>query len=342
VKLIASILAGTTAAFIVCAQDASPNGIRVRIAAAEIVVAEAAKAADREFDAWADKLPEGPHELRPDGATDVFDFESVEKNVTINGVGGGKGAVLRGNPAMVPGRVGNGLRLKGSARAVFPEIGRFTRSDTFSMSLWVRLSAVSERVVMIHRTSITPNGGNQGYEVSLENGRVAFGLFHDPAGSAAKVVTRKAPMFGQWLHLAVTYDGSSRAAGMKVFLNGEPSDTEVAADSLRRDIVPEDGSAELTIGFHTGKSGFEGVTVDEFRVFARTLVPIEIASLAGRDDFTVALQAIPQLSPAQRTALLEYYIGTTHQASIDARAALSALRDEERRNANASQRTKGR
>jgi hypothetical protein len=149
-------------------------------------------------------------------------------------------------------------------------------------------------------------------------------------------------MFGQWLHLAVTYDGSSRAAGMKVFLNGEPSDTEVAADSLRRDIVPEDGSAELTIGFHTGKSGFEGGTVDEFRVFARTLVPIEIASLAGRDDFTVALQAIPQLSPAQRTALLEYYIGTTHQASIDARAALSALRDEERRNANASQRTKGR
>jgi len=338
VKLLALILAWTTAAFIACAQETSPDGIRARTAAAEIAVAEAAKAADREFDAWADKLPEGPHELRPDGATGVFEFESLEKNGTPNAAAEGKPGIVRGNPAVVPGRRGNALRFDDSSGVVFPGQGRFTRSDAFSFSMWVKLPLVHGRVVIIHRTAMTPDAGLQGYEISLENGRVAFGLYHDWAGDSAKVVAGKVPIPGEWCHLAVTYDGSSRAAGMKVFLNGEPSNTEVAADALGNDIVPEDAAAELTIGFRPGDNG----TVDEFRVFARALVPIEVASLAGRNDFTEALQAIPQLNPAQRTALLEYYIGTTHQPSIDARLVLSALRDKERRNANAALRIKRR
>ena len=36
----------------------------------------------------------------------------------------------------------------------------------------------------------------------------------------------------EWVHVCVTYDGSRKAAGVKIYLNGKPADTEVKLDTL--------------------------------------------------------------------------------------------------------------
>ena len=314
--------------------------IRARIAAAESELADAVKAADREFDVWSDKLPEGPHELHPDGATGFFDFDALDKDAVPNRVTGGSPAMVHGSPAVISGRHGNALRLNRGSTVVFSEDGRFTRSDAFSFSLWVKVPSVDGRMTLFHHSATLANAARRGYEVSIENGRLAFALYHNQLVDLAKVISRNALVPDTWSHLAVTYDGSSRAAGMKVFLNGERTTLEVTEDALRNDIELEIGEAKLTIGSIAGDSGFDGVVIDEFRVFGRALSSIEIASLAGRNDFTAALQAIPHLSPAQRAELLECYIATTHQASIDARASLTAARNAERTAVNARLRAK--
>jgi hypothetical protein len=96
---------------------------------------------------------------------------------------------------------------------------------------------------------------------------------------------------GQWTHVAVTYDGSSRAAGLAIYINGVPATVEVIRDKLTREIVHrgewgDSGSPELSLGARFRDSGFKGGIVDEFQVFNRELTPLEVAVAGGFDPPT--------------------------------------------------------
>ena len=42
----------------------------------------------------------------------------------------------------------------------------------------------------------------------------------------------------EWTHITVTYDGSSRAAGTPLYVNGAPAAVDVDHDTLTRSILP--------------------------------------------------------------------------------------------------------
>jgi hypothetical protein len=104
-------------------------------------------------------------------------------------------------------------------------------------------------------------------------------------------------------------------------------------DGLWKDIT-YGGEPDLAIGYRFRDSGFKGGHVDDFRIFNRTLTPIEAASLAGLDAYTRAVQAVPNVPPDLRSKLLDFYIATVHQPVLDAVKALHAARDEERKFVN--------
>src|SRR5262249_46526945 len=91
---------------------------------------------------------------------------------------------------------------------------------------------------------------------------------------------------GEWTHLAVTYDGSSRAAGLRIYVNGAPAAVEVVRDKLTRDIVHrgdwgDSGAPELSLGARFRDVGFKDGSVDELLIFDRELTPLEVAAAGG-------------------------------------------------------------
>ncbi len=298
--------------------------IRAKISAAEKLVADARTVAVADFVVWSDKLPEGPNELKPAGAIAEFAFEDLSQ----------KPIVATKSPVLVDGPRGKALALDGENGVSFPGLGHFTRSDPFTFSLWLKMPEVTERAVVFHHSKAPVEGGGRGYELLLERGRVAFGVHHQWPDNAAKVVAQTPLIAGRWTHVAVTYDGSSRAAGMRIFIDGVPAPSDVIRDGLRKDISYGGAEPDLAIGYRFRDAGFKGGQVDDFHIYGRLLAPIEIASLAGLDHFTKAVQSIPELAPEQRQALTEYYIATVHQPSVEAREALKIARDEERKFAN--------
>jgi hypothetical protein len=311
-------------------QDAKLAALRAGIAAAEAAMAKAEELARMEFVAWSDKLPEGPSVLEPAGALGIFPFDTKANGELQNRVPDGKPARLHEAPPLVDGYDGKALGLYGENGVVLPALGDFTRSDSFTFSLWLRMAAVSERAVVFHKSKAPIDAGSRGYELLLEQGRVAFGLHHMWPGNSVKVVTQGPLDAERWHHVAVTYDGSSKARGVRIFIDGVEASTDVAADGLWKDITYGGGEPPLAIGYRFRDAGFKGGSVDDFRVFGRSLAPVEIASLAGRPDFTSAVQSIPELSPGQRKLLEDYYIATSHDGAIEARAALKKARDAER------------
>ena len=62
-------------------------------------------------------------------------------------------------------------------------------------------------------------------------------LIHFWPGNAIAVRAKRPLPMHEWSRLTVTYDGSSRAAGIRLYLNGAPLDAEVVRDHLYKDIT---------------------------------------------------------------------------------------------------------
>src|SRR5262249_48766273 len=75
----------------------------------------------------------------------------------------------------------------------------------------------------------------RGLALLLDDGRPLFSLVHFWPGNALRVQAREAIPLDTWTHLAVTYDGSSRAAGIRLYINGVAVELDVIRDRLTRD-----------------------------------------------------------------------------------------------------------
>jgi len=68
----------------------------------------------------------------------------------------------------------------------------------------------------------------------------------------------------------VTYDGSSRADGLKIFVEGKQAAVDVIKDNLTKTIAGG-GHDNISLGERMRDRGFKGGLIDDFRVFGRDL-----------------------------------------------------------------------
>mgnify|MGYP003703789949 CR=1 FL=1 len=64
---------------------------------------------------------------------------------------------------------------------------------------------------------------------------------------ALRVETAAAVALDKWQHLAVTYDGSRYASGVKVFLNGTEQKTAVLLDELNQLVARQQQQIDLLL-----------------------------------------------------------------------------------------------
>jgi hypothetical protein len=212
-----------------------------------------------------------------------------------------------------------GAELDGEDGFTFPGVGHFTRADPFTLAIAVKPAALAPRAVVVHHSKAPVDAGSRGYELLLEDGKVAFGLHHMWPGNSLKVRTRAAIPSGKFTHVAVSHDGSGRAAGVRVYLDGRPAEVEVIRDGLTKDITYGGGEPDLAVGYRFRDSGFKGGTVRDFKVFDRAVSAAEALKLAAPE------------AASDREALLDYYLSAVDPAAADRRKRLHALRDERRK-----------
>jgi hypothetical protein len=234
---------------------------------------------------------------------------------------------------IVPGHDGNALQLTGD-HAVSTPVGNFRRSDPFSVSLWLKAATRHERAVVFHRSTAWTDAGSRGYELLVADGHLRWSLVHFWPGDAVSVRCTEPLPVGDWVHLAVSSDGSGKAAGLRIFVNGHPAATEIVRDSLSREIL-NDGRNDLNavldgmiasgrtirIGERMRDSGFKGGLVDDFRVFDRALSRLEVRDLFQPGTLGQILAA------RQDVELIGDYVALAlDEAAAARRAALEAAR----------------
>jgi hypothetical protein len=220
---------------------------------------------------------------------------------------------------LVAGKFGQALRLTGDHPVETP-VGDFRRSHPFTVALWLKAPTTFARAVIFHRSKAWTDAASRGYELLVDEGHLRWSLIHFWPGDAASVRMQEPLPVDEWVHVAVASDGSGRAAGLTMFVNGHPVATTIVRDSLTREITGGGGDT-ITIGERMRDSGFKDGLVDEFRVFDRRLSSLEIRELAEPGSLAAAVAA---RSPAE---LVGDYVATAHDArAAAARQALEAAR----------------
>jgi hypothetical protein len=257
------------------------------------------------FEAW---LAQRPQQPSIPGLVASYAFDGTGDARFANGVQGGKPASPAEAPASGAGRFGEALLLSGENGVTLPGAGPMSRTEPFSLSVWLNPPGQSPRWVVLHKSRAWMDAGSRGFELLLEDGHVSVGLHHMWPGNSLRIRSRVAVPTNSWSHVAITYDGSSRASGLHLYLDGKPAEVEVVRDGLWKDITYGGGEPDLTIGFRMRDSGFKGGRVDELRVFNRELSALESAHLAGDSLFGDLLKRPAlALSPAERSLLFDHF-----------------------------------
>ena len=189
-------------------------------------------------------------------------------------------------PILGDGVRGQAIHFDTTNKGLIPrEVGWRERTEPFSFDLWFHTGERFDYHVPILDNRDDENASGTGYRVYLNDGRVWWFLTHSrPANSIAIRTADQLPE-REWVHITGTYDGSSRAAGTRLYINGEPAEVEIDHDTLTRTILPMsygaivDPYVGLRIGTRFRVKSPEGMAMDEFRFFDNELTPLEVAYL---------------------------------------------------------------
>ena len=231
---------------------------------------------------------------------------------------------------LVPGRFGQAMEFEGDALTHLPNVGHFKREDAFSFSVWLKPDHIAARENVFSRGAGADDAASMGYEFLLIDGKPTASLIHFWPGNALRVQAKKPLTVDAWQHVVITYDGSSEAAGLKLFLDGELLDTVVIADHLTSGITDWMKIKESSHRFHIvfgqryRDRGFVKGQLDEFRAFDRELTAAEARQLFDGNHLAQLLaKDTAILTDADRSALFEYFLATT---SAEARTIRHELR----------------
>jgi hypothetical protein len=189
---------------------------------------------------------------------------------------------LPGSAILVDGPSGQAVQFSGDEGVKLDKTGAFERTDSFTISAWLRPSDENESMVICHNSKPNWEAGSRGLEFILEHGRVEFGLSHFWPGNAIRTVSKRRLKPNEWTHVAISYNGSSRAGGITVFFDGVVVPVEVMRDNLYSTIRFSGNPPPMVIGARRSELGFRNGAVDEFLLFDQCLSSLEIAQLHSR------------------------------------------------------------
>jgi len=237
---------------------------------------------------------------------------SLDVNVDgklANTIDPNKPATIHGENRLVPGKSGSAVEFTGDDPVNLP-LGNFHRHEPFSVALWLKTPDVKDRAVVFHRSRAWTDAASRGYELLIEDGRLKWSLIHFWPGNAISIRTQQPVPVSEWTHVVVTSDGSSRADGLKIFVNGRSATIDVVRDHLTKEITGGGGD-HIALGERFRDRGFTGGQIDDFRVFGRTLSELEV--LATFDDSTakaLVQKPVQQLTDADRDRIFSYHLAT--------------------------------
>ena len=289
--------------------------------------AQLVKIKKKENENYIQWLKQRPTEAKLSGLIGHYTFDEYKDGKLPNLADESKKASSSQKNKIVPGKKGNALKLTGDD-GVNLGIGNFNRTQPFTITLWMNTPNHKERTVVYSRSKAWTDAGSRGYQMLLRNGHLSTSLIHFWPGNAINIRAINKLPINEWHHVSVTYDGSTHANGLKIYINGKLTKTEIHKDNLYKNITGG-GNDNIVIGQRFRDVGFSKGLVDDFHVFNRKLTSIEIAQLYDGQALNKILgNPVDKLSQTDHQFLREYYFASINEAFTKQLSKLRSAREK--------------
>ena len=202
--------------------------------------------------------------------------------------------------------------------------GDFEKDQPYSVGAWVKLGSDKDGALVAR---MDDQHDYRGWDVIIQGGKVSSHLISKWPMDALKVTSDAQPKPGEWAHVLVTYDGSAKAAGLKVYLNGQSATTKADPDALKGSTR---ASVPLKVGQRHSSEPLTGAGIHDLRVYGRALSAAEAEQLStGSRAAYVAAKPAEKRTEAEVNEVFDWYLATRDQPTQQIRAKVATLEKEQ-------------
>lgn len=294
---------------------------RAALTAAQLALQTSLASRDAAFEQWL----AATSSLAPPAPSDHFPLDSiVEKKLPNSAASGAPGSMSGGGLLPVPGAVNGAMQFDGDTVLQLDGVKDMTRHQPLTVSMHLFTPDKKQRAVIFHTgpALFSQMADAAGFEMLMENGKLRWSCIHLWPGCAVSVETQEDFPVASWVHVTVTYDGSSSAAGLEIYYDGKPVAIKVLHDHLDKNITIEN----MRLGARPRDDrGFAEGRIDEIKVFHQALSPLEVADL-HTPILESSLKSAKAGDPVAKAAMRAHYLDRVDPEVAKARADVIAAR----------------
>ncbi|MCS7024842.1 MAG: DUF1553 domain-containing protein [Bryobacteraceae bacterium] len=173
-----------------------------------------------------------------------------------------------------PGKLGKAVYFDGKAaiEAGF-EVAKFDFKDPFTFSAWIKPEAPNGAI--LSRAEDFWEG--EGYTWFLHEGKLRLHSTRRFTDISLRIETLEPLKLGEWQHVAISYDGYRKGAGVRMYVNGQSRELKILFDELTYPFGPKQ---PFRLGAGAGEKYRYRGWMDEVRIYRRALSAEEVAALS--------------------------------------------------------------
>ncbi len=267
------------------------------------------KAAEREFDTWiAQAKAEQVAALIPTEKLTLHAKLSEAQGKTVAFVLDGKLRALNvgdGYEWIAGKGTPKSFTIKPTGSSIeLADVGDFEKEQGFSIAAWVKIPRRGTTGAIAARMD---NGNKfRGWDFWMEQDKLGMHIINAFPENALKVTSKMPLQPNQWYHVVVTYDGSSKAAGVKLYVNGTLQPLDVFTDKLSATIKTK---VPFKIGQRHTSERLKDVSLQDLRLYGKKLKGPEAEQLAKSSKAAEFLaKPADKRTPAERAELFDWWL----------------------------------
>ncbi|MFW9878308.1 MAG: LamG domain-containing protein [Candidatus Thorarchaeota archaeon] len=182
------------------------------------------------------------------------------------------------------------------------QVLNFERNQSYSIATWVKTSSANGSIL----SKMNVSNSYRGYDLFCKSDGVIRAQLINELNTNEIIVDGITQIDdGEWHLIVLTYNGSSTAAGVKIYIDGNLESLTTVSDTLNKTIQT---GVNFTIGSRTGGNYFSG-QLDDIRIYGTVLTQSDITWLNnsgnGQSLETLKIDTNNTVSPS-------YYLEIPH------------------------------
>ncbi len=152
----------------------------------------------------------------------------------------------------------------------------FDRAQTFSVDAWIKTSLSSSEVIASKMANASPF---RGWEFYVSGGQLTFQFINTWSTNALKRIGSANVADGSWHHVAMSYDGSSQAAGVNFYVDGQPDAGTTSVDALSGDTT---NALPVYLGSRAASAFYFNGSMSDVAAYSRAMTADQVAEHYAR------------------------------------------------------------